>query len=194
LPVPPFNVDGVIPPYVGSGGPGGQFGDISPYLATCLEVVQALGTTPQRLVILRGWLDHRAAIRGLGIVTGFQWLDGSFVEDKLPNDLDLLTFAELPQAAAQQGNAFFLANQNVIDRGLVKQAFRLDHFWVNLHAKPQSIVTLTRYYLGLFSHRRGDDLWKGMLEVDLADATELDADALVAAGLNPNPQPQAGGP
>ena len=183
LPVPAFNVDGVIPPYTGATGPGGPHTSMSPYFATCLEVVQSLGTSPQRLTILGGWLAHRAELRAVGMVSGFQWLDGSFLEDKVPNDLDIVTFIELPPAIAQKGTAFFQANQHLIDRNPVKQAFSLDLFWVDLGSRPQSVVTLSRYYFGLFSHRRGDDLWKGMLEVNLADPTEPDAATHVAGSL-----------
>lgn len=172
MPVPPFNFDGVIPPFVGASGPGGHATDMSPYQATCLEVVRSLGTTPHRLGILGRWLDHRSHLRAIGITEGFQWLDGSFVEDKVPNDLDLVTFVELSPAIASQGLAFFMANNHLIDRGIVKAAFSLDLFWVDLRTKPQAIVTLSRYFFGLFSHRRGDNLWKGMLEVNLNDATE----------------------
>ncbi|WP_430649493.1 DUF6932 family protein, partial [Bradyrhizobium uaiense] len=33
-----------------------------------------------RRSILRGWLLHRKALRAVGFGTGFQWIDGSFVE------------------------------------------------------------------------------------------------------------------
>lgn len=157
---------------------------MSPYRASCVEVVQALGTSHKRLTILHRWFDHREATRALGMVSGFQWLDGSFLEEKVPSDLDLVTFVTLPPTIVQQGPAFFQANQHLMDRAQVKSAYSLDLFWVDLGMSGQSIVTLTRYLLGLFSHRRGDDLWKGMLEVDLADGTEPAAVALVAAGLS----------
>lgn len=187
MPVPAFNADGVIPPYIGANGPGGAMHEMSPYVATCADVVQVLGTTQNRLNILHGWFQHRSAIRALGFVSGFQWLDGSFLEDKDPHDLDLVTLFQQPAAYQQNSAAFIQANQHVIDRQAVKLTFRLDHFWVDLNAGADSIVTLARYYFGLFSHRRLDDLWKGMLEVNLADATEAAASALVAGAVAANP-------
>jgi hypothetical protein len=50
---------------------------------------------------------------------------------------------------------------------------------IDLSLEAEDIVNPTRYYLGLFSHRRVDDLWKGMLQVRLED----DADDLVAMGI-----------
>jgi hypothetical protein len=96
MPIPAFSIDGVLPPYVGPGGPGGAPQDMTPYVATAVEVVLTLGTTPRRRTILGRWLDHRAALRGLGFQRGFQWLDGSFVEQKEPNDLDIVTFVFRP--------------------------------------------------------------------------------------------------
>jgi hypothetical protein len=40
MPLPDFNIDGVLPPFVGANGPGGHFEDLSPYKASVLDVVQ----------------------------------------------------------------------------------------------------------------------------------------------------------
>jgi hypothetical protein len=66
--------------------------ELSPYVVTALEVVTSLGTSEARKTILRGWLLHRAALRAVGLDRGFQWLDGSFVEDKVLKDLDVVSF------------------------------------------------------------------------------------------------------
>ena len=78
MPLPAFNIDGILPPFVGPDGPGGAPEDLSPYVVTALEVATSLGTSEGRKTILRGWLLHRAALRAAGFVRGFQWLDGSF--------------------------------------------------------------------------------------------------------------------
>ena len=76
MPLPAFNIDGILPPFVGPDGPGGAPEDLSPYVVTALEVVTSLGTSEVRKTILRGWLLHRAALRAVGFDRGFQWLDG----------------------------------------------------------------------------------------------------------------------
>ena len=96
MPIPTFTIDGVLPPYVGSHGPGGASEDLSPYAVTALEVVTTLGSSDPRKAILRGWLQHRVALRAAGFDRGFQWLDGSFVENKDPRDLDVVGFLHRP--------------------------------------------------------------------------------------------------
>jgi hypothetical protein len=61
---------------------------MSPYVVTAFEVVTTLGSSDDRKSILRGWLRHREALRGIGFNRGFQWLDGSFVENKIPHKRD----------------------------------------------------------------------------------------------------------
>lgn len=186
LAIPSFTTQGVIPPYVGQQGPGGAHSDMSPYVTTCLEVTRALGTSQRRLDILRGWLTHRRELRRVGITSGFQWLDGSFVEDKVPNDLDVITLFYPPHvllAGGQAANQFLQTNNHLFERSAVRQAYMLDAFWLDFSQPPENIARQTRYWFGLFSHRRVDDLWKGMLEVPLADPNEAAAVAAVDAGL-----------
>lgn len=190
MPIPLFTIDGVLPPYVGAHGPGGAFEDLSPYEVSAVEVVTTFGTTQNRQDILRRWLHHRDQLRAIGITRGFQWLDGSFLEQKDPNDLDTVSFVYRPAHAVQgpDWNAVLAGSIHLFDRDQVKQNFRLDAFFVDLYGNPETIVEVTRYFMGLFSHRRGDDLWKGMLKVRLENAAD-DTDALAILG----PAPAVGG-
>jgi hypothetical protein len=120
------------------------------------------------LDILTKWLAHRDQLRQLGLASGFQWLDGSFVERKNPDDLDVVTFFLRPRATNANDMALLMAqNPNVFSRLAAKGTYRLDVFWIDMNARPEAVVDATRYYCGLFSHRRVDYLWKGMLRVDL---------------------------
>jgi len=171
MPFPAFNIDGVIPPFVGARGPGDSRTYMSPHEASPVEVIARLGGTPQRRNILKGWLAHRMELRAVGVVTGFQWLDGSFVEDKEPNDLDIVTFFRRPLAAPTAATMaeLMMRTPSVFSRAQVKEAHHLDAQLVDLNATPEAVVDLTRYWAGIFSHRRGDLMWKGMLKVDLDD-------------------------
>jgi hypothetical protein len=156
---------------------------MSPYAVSAVEVASTLGTSVSRRTILTRWLDHhRSALRALGFQRGFQWLDGSFVEDKEPNDLDVVTFVFRPPTALQ--NAIFAAlvsaNGQVFDPQQVRAHYMLDAFFVDLNASPENIVSVSRYWFGLFSHRRADELWKGMLQVRLENALD---DSIAAAAL-----------
>jgi len=152
---------------------------MSPYMATATEVVAILGRTDGRKDILRGWLRHRADLRAAGFDRGFQWLDGSFVEEKEPRDLDVVSFFYRPAGIAD-GTALARllgANAGLFVRPRVKLEYHLDLLPVDLEGSPEGLVGLTRYYLGLFSHRRDDYVWKGMLQVRLEDEAD-DAAAL----------------
>ena len=73
----------------------------------------------------------------------------------------------------------------------VKMHHSVDFFPVDLNATPEALVSLTRYWLGLFSHRRQDSLWKGMLQIRLEDEAD---DTAALALLNPaDAAPNIGG-
>jgi len=58
-----------------------------------------------------------------------------------------------------------------------KIAFSCDAYFVDLELGPEYIVDKTRYWFGLFSHKRTSHVWKGLLEIPLGDDRD-DADAL----------------
>ncbi len=194
MPIPAYTIDGVLPPYVGPAGPGGAAEDMSPYAVTAIEVAATFATTDERKAILRGWLRHRAALRAVGFDRGFQWLDGSFVENKNPRDLDVVTFLYRPPGIHGGDDLAKLlrANLNLFGRAQVKAAYNLDFFAIDLDGSAEALVNLSRYLLGLFSHRRDDDLWKGMLQVRIEDAAD-DAAAIAALGPDPAAPAAAGG-
>ncbi len=184
MPIPDFTIDGVLPPFVGANGPGGAVEDMSPYAASALEVVSTFGHTDRRKTILKGWLRYREALRSVGFNRGFQWLDGSFVEQKDPKDLDIVTFPYRPIGTekVEDFHKLLKAHQQLLfDRTWIKQTFNLDAFFVDLNGSPEATVKATRYWVGLFSHRRGDNLWKGILQARL-DSVDDDIAALRALG------------
>ena len=184
MPIPLFTIDGVIPPFVGADGPGGAPQNSTPYAVTPIEVASTLGDTSRRAEIIRDWLEHRRLLRGLGVTSGFQWLDGSFVEQKEPSDLDVVTFFRRPAGArsAPEIEALWRANPEVFQRQPVRSKRRLDAFFIDLDAASEAIVDQSRYYFGLFSHRREDFLWKGMLRASLTDEDDDPALAVLGSG------------
>jgi len=178
MPLPDFNIDGLLPPFVGADGPGGHLDDLSPYKVSVLELVQGLSFSERRKSILRGWLLHRRALRAIGFNVGFQWVDGSFVEkNREPQDIDIVTYFRRPQTTMSPIDLakHLQANLAVFSRPQVKAAFHVDFLYVDLDGTREAIVNLTRYYTGVFSHRRDDLVWKGMLEVPLHDVDDQDA-------------------
>lgn len=177
--IPDFNISSVLPPYVGEDGPA-QPHSASPYVATMSGVVLRFGTSSARLEILLGLLNYRKALRDQGIESGFQWLDGSFVENveetrgRPPGDIDVVTFFKRPLGHIDDTSfaEFVKTNMNLFNPLELKTAFRCDAYAVDLDTDPEYLVGDTSYWYGLFSHQRDSFLWKGMVRVDLSSDDE----------------------
>ena len=116
---------------------------------------------------------------------GYQWLDGSFVEDietaskRHPNDIDIVTFASSPPDLADR-KIWLRMNEGLLDPRRTKEDFLCDAYFIDFRNRPELLVDDTRYWFGLFSHQRESSLWKGMLKVpmlsdDVAAEVLLDA-------------------
>ena len=170
--IPNFNHSHVLPPFVGDSPR--QAALASPYPVTASELVARLGSTPARRVLLQGLFSYRQALRDLGFSDGFQWLDGSFVEDieahenRPPNDVDVVTFSYKPAGlSVVEVNALLSANPDVFVLARTRQRFGCDAYVVPLDTAPERLVERAAYYQGLFSHRRSDNVWKGLLILPL---------------------------
>lgn len=114
----------------------------------------------------------------LGHGIGFQWVDGSFVEEvevmrgRPPEDIDVVSFLPpTPIGGLNDPNLLTV----IADRDKTWDQFKVDHLIVRLHWPGDIVVEHTRYWCGLFSHRREDGVWKGMLKVDLNTPADDDA-------------------
>src|SRR6478735_7819025 len=93
--IPDFDHNHVLPPHLGNPTNGD---DLSPYKCSSLDLCLKFATSPKRIEILKGLLAFRKKLTEFGVINGFQWLDGSFLENieiserRNPNDLDLVTF------------------------------------------------------------------------------------------------------
>ncbi|MFA6246256.1 MAG: hypothetical protein WC615_04905 [Mucilaginibacter sp.] len=115
-----------------------------------------------------------------GVVDGFQWVDGSFVENiellegRPPSDLDVVTFfggldMTVQGTIATNFPEFFNPTHS-------KAKYLLDHYVVDCTFHPLNTVQSTRYWIQLFTHNR-HGVWKGILNVPINTPVE-DADAL----------------
>lgn len=185
MPIPDFDhITSVLPPHLGDPV---VPANLSPYLCTAVELCTKFATSPARKAILRGFLKIRQELMRLGI-QGFQWLDGSFLEDiellegRDPHDLDVVTFITDPSDMAVLTPALG-PRDDLWKPARSKALFCVDHYVLPLCSPPEEVVEQTRYWYGLFSHRR-DSTWKGMLRVELATITD-DALAWHALGSSP---------
>jgi len=172
IPVPVFDHNLVLPPHLGDPVNRGQ---LSPYSCTTLELCQHLGTTPERRMILGRFLDFRERLHGEGLTNGFQWVDGSFLEDieardgRSPRDIDVVTVFwgyDLPFQARLRANFPEVANPT-----LSKANFLVDHYPFDAGFNPAVTLEWTRYWILLFSHNRLG-VWKGMLRIELNTPAE----------------------
>jgi hypothetical protein len=171
-PIPNFDHNCVLPPHLGDPVDSRQ---LSPYPCTTVDLCQKFGTTAERRSILGRLLDFRERLRVEGLTNGFQWLDGSFLENveversRPPKDLDVVTVYWGYDRTFQIG--LFARFREFSSPRLSKSAYSLDHY--NFDAGFDPIVTLeqTRYWILLFSHNR-QGVWKGMLRIELNTPAE----------------------
>ena len=174
--IPDWDALGVLPPH-DERNPTGQAR--SPYRASLVDFVERFASSPERVAIVRGFLDYRAALHRLGYVTGFQWLDGSFSEDvervegRPPRDVDVVSFVHAPSAAS----AATEGDEVALDHDGAKERFLVDGYFVELdELDSRSIVAWSAYWYSMWSHRR-TQTWKGFVQVELAPGQDADAAA-----------------
>jgi hypothetical protein len=166
-PIPDFDHNLVLPPHLGSPTDPSQ---LSPYPCTTINLCEKLATSAERRAILTKFLDFRERLRGTGLTNGFQWLDGSFLEDvetrlgRPPADLDVVTVYWGYDTPFQARVA--AAFPEFSSPRLAKASFSIDHYPLDASYAPDRTVEFTRYWALLFSHNRLG-VWKGMLKVDL---------------------------
>lgn len=180
--IPAWDAAGIIPP-VRPGAVGHSL-DRSPYIAGALDLVARFGTSQERCAILDGWLRYREELYSAGLVTGFQWLDGSFVEDseqyedRAPGDIDVVTFFELPAGVDQI--QFDGQHPELFDPDATKAKYLVDAYGMELGLPLDTeLIADVTYWYSLWSHRRQDCRWKGFVQVDL----NARADEVAAANL-----------
>ena len=187
--IPSFTIKGILPPYMGD--PTAAF-KMNPYRTTMQSFVQMFGYTPERIKIIQGLLDYRAELLSLGL-TGFQWLSGSFVEkvelirNRPPGDVDVISIINRPEQFAS-----FVAWSEFIDEGsrpgellfdarAMKKEFCCDAYTIDMNEPGDAIVESTRFWIGLFTHQKLSDAWKGIVAVELDAQQDVAARSMLAS-------------
>jgi hypothetical protein len=157
------------------------------------ELVSKLAMTPERAKLCKGLLDHRRALRSLGIVSAIQWIDGSFCENievtrgRPPADIDVVTLLARPATHKNDSawGALVSANLQVFNSVQTKAAFGCEAFFVDLSLSGDLVISQITYWFGLFTHQRVTHLWKGLLQIPLV--SDDDAANLQLASILPSP-------
>lgn len=144
----------------------------SPYVVTIADFIRRFGTTLKRQAILRGLLAFREALHAAGLNHGFQWVDGSFLEDvetkhhRDPDDMDVVTFFKLPEMQSQE--SFALAHPELFNHDETKSQHSVDAYFVSLDDNPsEELVKQSAYWYSVWSHDRYNQ-WKGYMQIDLS--------------------------
>ncbi len=179
--IPPWTAEGVLPP-IDATQPASP--ERSPYVVSLTDCVLRFGDTGERRVVLDGLLRYRAALHTLGLVSGFQWLDGSFLEHvellegRAPNDVDVVSFYRLPSGVSQTQLAVRAAS--LLSHASVESRYRVDAYLVHLGMEPERLTRQTAYWYSMWAHRR-NNLWKGFVKIDLAPTEDASASATLAS-------------
>ena len=151
----------------------------SPYTVSLFDLAERFGNTEPRRRLLRGLLDFRAELHEAGLTQGFQWINGSFLEDvesrnaRPPNDIDLVTFFYIPDGYT--GQRLLEDFPSLSDRAALKNRYAVDSYYAQLNqVTSEEIIDSAKYWYSLWSHTR-DGNWKGYLQIDLADADDKQA-------------------
>jgi len=180
VPLPPHGPQGFLPPHLGE-----RFvlrGGCSPYRITPSLLVARFATSKKRVALLRGLFKLRADARRAGIEAGFQWLGGSFVDDRAdPNDLDVVTFYQTPTAFRQAGVAKVVAaHPNLFRPTTAKETYGCDAYFISLALSRKSYRLVSLWY-ALFSHDRHTLTWKGFVELGVDSPDESEAASALEA-------------
>lgn len=166
VPVPAWTAEGVLPPLTFANPTSPHR---APYPVSLYDLVVRFGTSSARCDILDGYLRHRAALHANGYQAGFQWLDGSFMEDvetlegRSPRDIDVVSFLQAPVTADPRPE-----DLDALDHALARDRFSVDSYFVELDEVTSRELTFwAAYWYSVWAHRR-NLAWKGFLQVELS--------------------------
>lgn len=179
-PIPFFDHNRVLPPYQGSEPTSSD--QVSPYDCSIIELCHRFATSNERIAILEGFISFREKMTSEDITSGYQWLDGSFLEDiealekRPPKDIDVVTFYAGKFEKAP--GIIVDVNKNIISNfiefakpRLAKVKYRVDNQPVDISTNPFTIIEATRFWIQLFTHRR-NQVWKGILRIPINTPVE----------------------
>ena len=154
----------------------------SPYFLLLSDFVYRFGQSTERRSLVKGLLRYRALLQQAGVDTGFQWVNGSFVEDaerirgRPPADIDVVNFIHLPDGVSE--SVFYQSHCDIFDRSRIRRDFSIDSYTVAMDlSRPETVLFAVRnavYWYSVWSHTR-DRQWKGYVEVDLDPANDSQA-------------------
>lgn len=100
------------------------------------------------------------------------------IENREPGDIDVVTFFNRPSHVRDdvKWDTFWPTAEPLFDSDITKPTFKVDAYPLDMNEPSEQVVYGTRYWFGLFSHRRVSKQWKGILQIPLS-LTALDTEA-----------------
>jgi hypothetical protein len=176
--MPVWDGNGILPPVL----PGvlGNSTERSPYCVDLVGFIDGFSHSSERIRLLEGFLGFRSELRRINMVSGFHWIDGSFIENidaienRPPHDIDIVTFYQMPDGESQR--SLYEKAPHLFDHNYVKETYAIDsYFYSYLGAKLEPpVVKEISYWYSMWSHRR-DSLWKGFVQIDLDQTDDENA-------------------
>ena len=173
--IPHFGPDGVTPPFFGGNPTEPAYR--SPYRVTIDVFVDRFATTQERRIILDGLIEYRRALFQQGFIDGYQWLNGSFLENievtdaRPPNDIDIVTLFRRPIKYQVDKGAWLrdypALHQMLFQPRTSRVRFKCDTYPLDLDAATDKVVESVTYFFGLFSSQRVTNLPKGIVQIPL---------------------------
>lgn len=167
--IPDWNIDGILPP-INMADPT-DF-ERSPYSISLTDLILRFANTKHRREIIKGFMNFRSDLHESGLNEGFQWIDGSFLENvektegRNPNDIDLVTFFILPEETSQE--ILLSSNQDLFNPKRTKDEYNVDAYFVQLNSDEyEMLIRQITYWYSIWSHRR-DGQWKGFIQIELS--------------------------
>ncbi len=177
--IPDWNIQGLLPPI--KPGESGNSPIRSPYGVDIVTLIDHFTTSKERYKILDGFLRYRVALYDAGITEGFQWINGSFMQDietiesRPPNDIDVVTFLVIPDNFDEDRLKRLFITENT------KKDFFVDAYPFILENQiTTSDIKMISYWYSMWSHTR-DGIWKGFLQVNLDNSKDIEARKLLEA-------------
>ena len=185
--IPSWNAEGVIPPINDLNNQTNA--ERSPYTVSLLDFALRFNISLERRKVLQGFMEYRAKLHSAGLIQGFQWLDGSFLEDietiaqRPPNDIDVVTFYHLPVGKSQQDVLDIDPSFFRLSIPQLKNQFHTDAYLVSLGISSERLIKEGTYWYSMWSHRRNQS-WKGYVQVDLAPNEDTVVNQALAQSAN----------
>ncbi len=165
--IPEYNEFNILPPRINGM-------DVA-YECSIEEFVSRFCTTPERAELLKGFNAYRLHLLNGGFTDGYQWVNGSFVQDcealrnRAPNDIDIVTFNYLPKQYQMMDVYDLNRNAAYYFGDKMKERFHCDTHFVDLSFKASRVDASKEYWKYEFGRTRDHDLSvsKGFIQLNL---------------------------